>query len=191
MTKKLMVTLTLSLILILLVALGMASAQEPPESEEGGELGEFGLADQPPTGFSVLYMFTGVANHPTAATRQIATSVHCTNFGSTSVQAQLQLFSLGGGSTYTAAVTINSNQTWTFSTQNTDIYREDSTLNTPAIEQGSGRVLANNSQLICTAQVLDPSTNPPAFMARLSLFDGSGNPVGGGKVYLPIILKNN
>jgi len=135
-------------------------------------------------------MFTGVANHITPTVRRIATSVHCTNFGSTATQAQIQLFSLGAGTVVTAGVTINSNRTWTFSTQSTVIYREDSTLDSGIIEQGSGRILADQSQLICTAQVLDPTSNPPAFMAKLPLFDSNGNLISAiRRVYLPVILK--
>jgi hypothetical protein len=192
---------TISLILFLLIlvlALGMAAyAQEPPaseepSSEETGEIGAFGLADPPPAGFSVLYMFTGAAND-TAATgtnRQIATSVHCTNFGSTSIQATLEIFPQSGGTLASNTLTISSNETETWSTQFTAVYRE-TTLGTGILEQGSGRVLATSSQLICTAQVLDPLTDPPAFMTKLTLFDSAGNFIGQNKVYLPIILKNS
>ncbi|MCB9079514.1 MAG: hypothetical protein H6631_18075 [Anaerolineaceae bacterium] len=172
MKKKLAVSLSLTLLLLTTLLLTwVANAQEPMSGADGaGGIGELGLADPPSAGLTVQYMFTGVANHPIAATRQIATSVHCTNFGSGNVQAEIQLFSVGGASAYGDTVTINSNRTWTFSTQNTAIYREDSILNTGVLEQGSGRILADSAQLICTAQLLDPISNPPDFIAELEMF---------------------
>jgi hypothetical protein len=188
--KKIVTSLATLVVLLALLLTMVAYAQEPAENGElDGEIGGLGLADPPPSGLSVLYMFTGVANHNTPATRQIATSIHCTNFGSTAVQTELQLFAVGG-SAFTTSVTINSNRTWTFSTQSTAIYREDSFLNTGTVEQGSGRVLADKAQLICTAQVLDPIGNPPTFMAKLPIFDSSGDPIGSiRRIFLPIILK--
>ena len=191
MKKKLAVTLALTSVLLLASLLALtAYAQEPPMIDESGQIGELGLADPPPAGFSVLYMFSGVANHPISSTRRIATSVHCTNFSSTPIQTQIQLFSQMAGAVYSETISINSNETYTWSTQFTVIYRDITNLNTGIIEQGSGRILADNSQLICTAQVLDPIANPPAFMAKLPLFDRDGNLIGTiRRVYLPVILK--
>ncbi|MFN8456278.1 MAG: hypothetical protein U0401_16685 [Anaerolineae bacterium] len=191
MKKRLVVTVALAsvLILVLLVAM-VANAQEPYSSDESGEIGEFGLADPPPAGMSVVYMFTGVANHSNPVTRTIATSVHCSNFASTDIQVQLQLFGLNGATADTVAFTIPSNRTRTTSTQDTKIFREDFILNNAIIEQGSGRVLADKDQLICTAQLLDPVNNPPKFMNKLPLFDPFGNPISASRrVYLPLILK--
>ncbi|MCB0166507.1 MAG: hypothetical protein KDI79_19925 [Anaerolineae bacterium] len=169
----------------------IANAQEPLSGADGeGLIGELGLADPPSAGLTVQYMFTGAANHPTAATRQIATTVHCTNFGSTDIQAEIQFFSVGAVVPYTQTATIVTNRTWTFSTQNTAVFREDTIMNTGILEQGSGRILADDPQLICTAQLLDPIGNPPAFMARLPLFDRYGHRPGTSqKLYLPLILK--
>ncbi|MEW5957248.1 MAG: hypothetical protein AB1801_05970, partial [Chloroflexota bacterium] len=67
------IRMTLSLIALPL-ALGLILAlniyaQEPVretgEEEGGGELSGLGLVDPPPAGYSVLYMFTGVANDST------------------------------------------------------------------------------------------------------------------------------
>ncbi|MCB0166506.1 MAG: hypothetical protein KDI79_19920 [Anaerolineae bacterium] len=172
MKKQFAITLLLTLLLLTTLMLALAAyAQEPLSGADGeGVIGELGLADPPSAGLTVQYMFTGVANHPTTATRQIATTVHCTNFGSSHIQAEIQLFSVGGASSYGDTVTINSNRTWTFSTQNTAIFREDTILNTGVLEQGSGRILADDPQLICTAQLLDPIGNPPDFISELEMF---------------------
>ena len=188
-----LVTILLQLVLSLAVT---AYAQEPDEgnrvedveAQEG--FGVQGLADPPPPGFSVLYMFTGVANDTTTVDT-IATSVHCTNFGSSTSQVEVQFFSSNGGVDYTATLSFDPSQTRTFSTQPTVIYAEDRNLNAGLLDQGSGRVLANRSHLICTAQVLDPTHAQPVFMAKLPLFDGKGGPVGSVcKTYLPLILRN-
>ncbi len=170
------VTMLLSFVLILaLVPVLALYAQGSDDEREGGdirpqdEISELGLADPPPSGFSVLYMFTGASNDTTTPDT-IATSVHCTNFGSANAQVQVQFFSPGAGSTYSATLTINSNQTRTFSTQPTEIYFEDSNVNAGFLDQGSGRVLANKSHLICTAQVLDPTNNQPVYLSELEMF---------------------
>jgi hypothetical protein len=66
------------------------------------------------------------------------------------------------------------NRTFTFSTQNTTIYFDDVLLGgspgTNAIFQGYGVILANNPNVICTAQVLDPLNYPPEFVVQLELF---------------------
>ncbi len=200
MKKKLVVTLTLALTLGLILTLAIAYAQgldrEVGEEEPGGEIGELGLADPPPPGYSVLYMFSGVANDSTD-NDQIATSVHCTNYGSTALSVTVQLFT--SGSSGPPAVfasppdTLSSNETGTYSSQGT-IFTEVP-IGAGPIEQGSGRVLATASTLICTAQLLSTSPISPAitptFMVKLPLFDSNGNPVGsgGGPVFLPVILK--
>ena len=152
--------LSLSLGLVLaLVVLTAAQGPEPAETSEGADIsaqnvGGLGLADPPPSGLGVLYMFTGVANDSTGD-NQSATTVHCTNFGSDTAQVEFQFFDFDATNAYTITRSIALNQTVTISTQNTH-YREDGTLNTGAIQQGSGRVLADQSTLICTAQVLTP-----------------------------------
>jgi hypothetical protein len=158
-------------------------------AESQDQVGEQGLADPPTTGLSVLVMFTGAAND---AARNIATSVHCTNFGASDVQAEMQFFSSNAGDVFTDSATIDPNRTWTFSTQNTVAYVDDSNLATGDLDQGSGRVLVDADHLICTAQVLDPNGDPPVFMVKLPLFDKDGNPLGSkAGIYLPIILKGS
>jgi hypothetical protein len=173
MKKKLLVTLTLALSLGLILTLALAYAQEPTreprEEGAGGEIGGLGLADPPPLpGFSVLYMFTGVAND-----NKVATSVLCTNFGSTATTIGIQFFLPGGGITgfspYTD--TLVASETGTYSTQPT-FFGGEVPLSTGVIAQGSGRVLfKGHSQIICTAQLLQPGNDiTPTFVSELEMY---------------------
>jgi len=197
MTKKIGISLLLFLMVGLVLATVMIAYAQGPEPEEEPEtpdlgaqnIGGLGLSDPAPAGFSTLYMFSGVANDNTPSDL-IATSVLCTNFGSSSVQVELQLFDHNDSNVYTTSTTIASNHTWTASSQNTP-FREDATLSTGLIEQGSGRVLADQAHLICTAQLLNPDQGSgTVFISKLPLYDSNGKPVGKiDFVYLPIILK--
>jgi hypothetical protein len=177
MTKKIGISLLLFLVVGVALATVMityAQGPEPteePETTDGGaqNIGGLGLSDPPPAGLSTLYMFSGVANDDTGPDL-IATSVLCTNFGSTSVQVELQLFDQTNSNVYTTSTTIAPSHTWTASSQNTP-FREDATLNTGFIEQGSGRVLADQAHLICTAQLLNPDQGAgTVFMSELEMF---------------------
>lgn len=201
MKMKLSITLILGLTLGLILMLAIVNAQggsrEGGEEEAEGNISGLGVADPPPSGYSVLYMFTGVAND-TTDNDQIATAVHCTNYGSNAVTVTVELFT--SGSSGSPAVfasppdSLSPNETGTYSSQGT-IFTEIP-IGAGTIEQGSGRVLATASTLICTAQLLNPSPISPAitptFMVRLPMFDSAGNPSSGGSldsVYLPIVLK--
>jgi hypothetical protein len=170
-------------------ALAQEPTAEPPEVEPSGEIGELGLTDPPPTGFSVLYMFTGV-NNDTTATDAVATTVHCTNFDTKAISLTLQFFATSGGTIDSFTDNLAANETGTYSTQGT--FFNETPLNLTLFEQGSGRVLATTSKVICTAQLLQPGTITPTFMVKLPMFDSAGNPSpgsGAGSVFLPVILK--
>ncbi len=158
----------LSLVLGLGLILGLAYGQ-PVAKVIAQEIGSFGLADPPPTGYQVLYTFTGVNNDNTASA-EIATSVHCTNYGTGNVDVKVEFFDTTAGDTDLAQQTLAPNQTWTFSTQNTSIYNSETNAGSGDIDQGSGRVTAIGTDIICTAQVFDDSSSVPTFMAPLDLY---------------------
>lgn len=195
MKRKLVVTLVVTLTLGLILTLALAYAQGPEretsEEEAGSDIGGLGLGDPPPPDYSVLYMFTGVANDNTGQ-NQVATVVHCTNFGTTPTTIGVEFFLNGGSITgfnpYTD--TLTANKTGTYSTQPT-FFGGEVPLNTGIIQQGSGRILyKEHPQVICTAQILEPGTITPTFMAKLPLFDSQGNRVGSIRhIFLPVILK--
>lgn len=131
-----------------------------------------GSADQ-----TVLYTFSGVTDDGLqgGAERKEATSIHCTNFDSSeTAEVEVQVYQWNGTDVYTGTVNLLAKQTVTFSTQNTTIFFDDILLGgnpgTSAIFQGSGRVLSNHPNVICTAQTIDPLNNPPNFATSLQLF---------------------
>lgn len=200
MKKKLVVTLALSLVSMLVLVLAMAAYAQGPggDGDKKGDIGsqgvgELGLNDPPPAGFSVLYMFTGVVNDTASPSRE-GTAVHCTNFSASSVDVRVEVWEMNPTTTYSGTLTLSAGRTRTFATRHITSFPEDLILSPtlPSIFQGSGRVLTKqHSDVICTAQVLDPTNDPPVFVAKLALFDSSGNPIGEmSKTYLPIILKS-
>jgi hypothetical protein len=98
-TLVVMLVLGLVMGLTLSAALGVY-AQERGEGEREagsqGEVGGEGLNDPPPAGYSVLYIFGGVANR-TTGTARIATSVHCTNYGSSPVDTRVEMYGFRTG----------------------------------------------------------------------------------------------
>ncbi len=163
---------------VLALALVMAAyAQEPNVGKKKVDIGTQNIGGQglnapPLAGYSVLYMFTGVINDPSA---REATAVHCTNFGANPVDVRVEVWNTEPGDTYSRTLTIDPGWTQTFGTQpiigfpanNDDIL-------SPApggIYQGSGRVLTKqHSNVICTAQVLDPFNDPPVFSSNLYMY---------------------
>ena len=175
MKKKLIVTFGSVLVVGLALALVVyAQGPQGDEGEEPGGIGGLGLADPPPAGFTVLYMFTGAKDTQNATPNTAATSVHCTNYGSSSVQVRVEISDKDNVPTDSATFTLAPNATETVSSQLTELYFEDALLSTTVddINQGSGRILADSSsaKIICTAQVLDPINNPPQYLINLDLF---------------------
>jgi len=179
MKKRLVIPLMLVLLLLALFLTMAGYAQGPggneKEKEEEGGAGVRGLADPPPAGYTVRYMFTGAADDdPLADPDTRATVVHCTNHGSSSVNVWVEISDFDKNPTITGTVPLAPSWTATFSSQNTEVYAEDVILSphTDDINQGSGRILVNSSstQIICTAQVVDPTNDPPEYMINLDLF---------------------
>ena len=165
---------------------GGTSANQTPQTLKSGEgvAGNSGTSQLDRTtaelaveGLSILYRFSGVTDdgEQGSTNRKEATSIHCTNINSSAdVQLEVQLVQWNGTDVFTGTATIPPNRSFTFSTQNTTIYFDDVFLGgspgTPAIYQGSGRILSSNPNVICTAQVLDPLNYPPVFVSGLELF---------------------
>ncbi len=196
-----LIVLLLPLWLILVIGV---SAQGPKSgdadiNQQNNDITTSGLADSVPTGYEIIYMFSGVRNK----SGEVATSVHCTNYDSTNITVVIHFFDIFGSTTYPITETsLAPNRSRTFSTQATQIYGgHEANAAAAAINQGSGRVLATGSKIMCTAMLLDPTGVPLStttrFMTGLTLFDQYGNCASSSciplhwRVYLPIILKNN
>jgi pyruvate/2-oxoglutarate dehydrogenase complex dihydrolipoamide dehydrogenase (E3) component len=123
-----------------------------------------------------VYRFSGVSDDGLQgdASRKEATSIHCTNVSAANNQVEVQLYQWNGTDVFTGTANIPPNGTLTFSTQNTTIYFDDVLLGgspgTTAIFQGSGVILAESSQIVCSVQVLDPLTYPPIFAVGLEIY---------------------
>jgi len=115
-------------------------------------------------------MFTGVANDYTAPD-YIATVVFCTNFGSSDVDVEVQMFDVNAAPPYTATRTIQPSWTRAFASLATVIYSEDEiVVGNNLIYRGSGRVVATGSDVICTAQLVDPNSALPSFISALEMY---------------------
>jgi hypothetical protein len=168
MKKQFVQIFALALALLLGLRLVVVYSQEPESEQlvEGistqGEIGISGLADDPPAGKKVLYIFTGV--HHRNASPEVVTTVHCTNYG-VDVNFRVEFFDHDVSNNYIPLfTTIPSNHTMTISTSDFSP--------TEDIEYGSGRVLTDDdpeTEIICTAQVIDPAS-PPNFSSALDMF---------------------
>ena len=197
---KLVVILALSLALLLALVLVMGGQAQGPggdEKNEEGGVGGLGLADPPPAGYTVLYMFTGARDdYAELDPDTAATAVHCTNYGSSGVNVLVEISDYDNTPTISGTIWIPPSGSVTFCSQDAPVYAVDVVMwsTSDSINQGSGRVLADSSsaKIICTAQVIDPANDPPEYGAKLALYDGSGNLIGGEspEVYLPIIMRN-
>jgi hypothetical protein len=94
----------------------------------------------------------------------------------------VELFNDSAATVIDGTSDVSPNETDTYSSQ--DTFYTELSLGATTIEQGSGRVLATVSTIICTAQLLQPNTLTPTFMVKLPLFQIS-------KIYLPVIRKSS
>jgi hypothetical protein len=156
-------------------AAGVTSRSEAAAYPEGmggkGEVtpnaGEFAPTD------AVIYRFSGATDDGAQGAGGIeATSVTCTNFGAVSVTVEVQILNYDG-TLYSGSVNANPSNTYTFSTQSTALFFDDVIIGgspgTPAIFQGSGIVVSGGMDVICTAQVLDPTGYPPVYLSAVEL----------------------
>ena len=202
--------LLITLLLLCGLVLTLVAHAQGPEDEEAAEggvgasggVGGMTLADPPPAGYSVLYMFTGAANDSTGDDR-ITTVVLCTNWGESDVDVQVQFFN-ANGDPHTGEATITAGDTWTYYPfgQGPSILFTAGAHDTAVgaadffLSQGSGRVVATGSRVICKALLVAPDghtagSDQPAFMANLTMYDGNGRLVGSTrKGYLPIIIRD-
>lgn len=168
MKKHLAKILVLFLVLGVGLVLGVTYGKPAARAIAQG-IGIAGLTGSPPPNHQVLYTFTGVRNR--TSSRKIATTVHCSNYGNASTSITVEFFDNDGTTTYTAQQNVASNQTWTFSTQSVPIYSgHQEVAGAAIIDQGSGRVSAESTTVICTAQVIDAEDTAPQFITVLDLF---------------------
>lgn len=143
-----------------------------------------------------VLQFSGVTDDGKkgAPDRKEATSILCTNAGTTNATIEIELYQWSGALVYTGTVTAAPKQSYTFSTQNTTIYFDDVIFGTgggtDSIFQGYGRVLSDRSTIRCTAQVLDPLGYPPVYMDKLTMYHPDGTLIGDDwEQFLPTLMR--
>jgi len=170
-------------VVALLGAATIAFAQAMPEadrSEPGGAgVSSKSISDPPPAGFTVYYLFAGVRDTTPVVPNSAAVCVHCANAGASTIQVIVEVADFDADpSAQSDPLTIPPGCTRTFCTQRTQFYAEDYTFDfsTDQLDQGSGRVMANSSgaRLMCTVDVVPPTSNPPSYLSSLTLFDHTG-----------------
>jgi hypothetical protein len=128
----------------------------------------------------LLYQFSGVRDDGAKSTSgKAATTLICSNTGTTLAAVSYYVYNYNGSVYYYTDFNLAAGATVTASTQGTNLYFEDIVLHatgttdngTGVIDQGRGQVFSNSRSVICTAQVLDPTGFPPAFVTRLTMHD--------------------
>jgi len=163
--------------LVAAIALGapamLAAADAPARPPEGAAHAESPSGVCP--SMRVVGRFSGVTDdgEQGSSNRKEATSVHCTNFSAADANVVVRLVQWDGIDSWEGTVTMPPGRTFTYSTQNTTIYFDDVIVGgvpgTPAIFQGSGLVLTDGADVLCTPQALDPLNYPPVFIVKLQL----------------------
>jgi len=112
-----------------------------------------------------VYRFSGIRDDGGAANAGIATLFHCTNFSGVIENFRVQVRSFSG--TVLADVTnpIGHNVTITTSTHGTVAYFDDVVLNTGIVNQGSARIWATSTSIVCTAATVDAAAAGPSGIA--------------------------
>jgi hypothetical protein len=130
-------------------------------------LGIIGATIPAHAAFTEIYKVLGVKDNVDRAT-----SIHCSNIGTTSVDVRVRVTQSNGttaGSIVTQTLLAKETKTW--STKQTVTYVDASgDLGTGGLAIAFGTVLTNNSNVVlCTAEYLDSSASPPAFMHGLRM----------------------
>jgi hypothetical protein len=171
--RRLAVWLALAISLLLAAANPAAMVVARPSAEAGQSSAYAG---------PLLYQFTGARDDGAkSVSGKAATTLNCSNTGTTLAAASYYVFNFTGSIYYYVDFTIPAKYTYTISTQYTAMYSEDVVLRaagtadsgTGVIDQGLGQVYSNSRNVICTAQVLDPTGYPPTFVTRLTMHDAN------------------
>jgi len=147
--------------------------------EGGGEVITGSTQDQTPEQVQAMggyvplrYNFSGVVDDGAqGVSGKIATSVLCTNTGTTSTNLIVTFFDYSSAHYWTSNIAaVSPGYTVTTSTQDTVVFADTNYFLLTAISQGYGTVRSDSAAVICSAMLLDPSHNPPTFMSELEMF---------------------
>jgi hypothetical protein len=108
-----------------------------------------------------VYRFSGVRDNGGAASVGVATSFHCTNFSGATETLRIQIRAFNGTVIKDSTLNIPHNNNRTISTHFTNAYFEDLSLETGTIDQGSARIWATSTMIVCTASTIDAAAIVP------------------------------
>jgi hypothetical protein len=107
---------------------------------------------------TTIYVGSGAAGE----TNLTATTVDCTNVSGVTVNVRFLFLGAGGAVAGARTATVVHGQTYTVSTQDTQVFVENFLFQPPlSLTQGAINVEANNSGVFCTAKVVEPDVLTP------------------------------
>ena len=120
--------------------------------------------------FHVIYQVLGMYDSGHGANAGIATSIHCTNTGTTATIVRVRVRTPDGATSGTVKQHLIAPQgTFTWSTHATAMFSDlnvDSGLATGMLQQGSAQILVDTSDaIVCAADLLDAANTTPNFVA--------------------------
>ncbi len=140
------------------------------------------INDEIKTSLVPVYHFAGVMN---SSMKGIGTAIHCTNLNETdSTFIEVQLYDFNATLVQTASIEVSPLRTVTFESTQIMFYVADIIMSADNIDQGYGRILAENGNIVCTVQILDANHTPPTYFFNIPIYTKSG--CGS---YVPLILK--
>jgi hypothetical protein len=121
----------------------------------------------------VVYTLAGVIHAGTS----VVTSISCTSTekeGGAVTTVGIEFFSNSGSAVNDVAagegvVELSPGATKTISTGDTLVFFDDAVV-TAGNFKGSARILSSSTRILCVAQLLDPTTNPPSSWVPLPVF---------------------
>jgi hypothetical protein len=156
----------------LFVAILPAQAQQRPYPE--GQAPAPKAVTDP---LQVIYRISGVRDSGTGTHAGMATSFHCTSFSTVDEKIVFALRDFDGDVITQKSVTVEPQHTITASTHDTRVFTEDRLLSPGVvINQGSVRISATSTNIICSAMIVDASA---AFPEGIALHLVRFNPIAG------------
>lgn len=142
---------------VTLLAGATALAQDRDRATGGGGSHPLATSDLP----KQIYIAPGVRDNGGAANVGVATVIHCTSMSMVDETVSIEIRNYDGALKSSISQFIRPTETKTFTTHNTALFSEDRFLNTGLINQGSARIKATTSSVVCTSMIVDAASTVP------------------------------
>ncbi len=122
----------------------------------------------------LIYQLVGVADYLT----QVASVAHCTNLSQYPTRLWFEVRDDDPSTDQLVDAWVLPGHSVTFGTQETGFYYV-SAATAGSVRQGWAGIYSEDERawVICTAQLIDPSSSTPSYIAQLQLFSPGGQPV--------------